>query len=187
MMLTERNNAIKSGHLKILISNFVIPQEFAQLIASDALDAVPIKTLQKSTKERHVHGYIAGLILRHVVSEVLIDRNSDKASVGWITKKLSKPSSATSRTIENTIWRDFKKVSHFWAAYDETYDAADQSSFPCKLEHLSDFLSISEAFRTQGEGTIPWKSPRPLLLRGECVSLPPHLNVPMVSLKFGAE
>ena len=179
-----RNGAIKSGHLKILISDFVIPQEIAQQIASDALDAVPIKTLQNSAKERLVHGYMAGQILKHVISEVSIDRNSDKASVGWITKKLSKPSSTTSRTIENTIWKDFKKVSHFWAAYEATFDPAGQWSFPCKLENLTDFLSISEAFRIQGEGTTPWKSPRPLLLRGECVSLPQHLSVPAVSLKF---
>jgi hypothetical protein len=181
-----RDGAIESGHLKILISDFVIPQEIAQQIASFALDAVPVKTLQESVKERLVRGYMAGLILRHVIREVSIDRNSEKASVGWITKQLTKPSSATPRTIENTTWKEFRKVSHFWAAYEQTFDAADRSSFPCKLENLSKFLSISEAFRNQGEETTPWKSPRPLLLPGECVSLPQHLNVPKVSIKFGS-
>src|SRR5260370_20468671 len=182
----ERKGAIQSGHLNILISDWQIPQELTKQIASDALAAAPIKTIQESAAARLRHGYMAGIILRHVIREVAIDRSSEKAQVGWITKRLSKSSSATSRTIENTTWKDFKKVSHFWAAYEETFDAADRWSFPCKLESLCNFLSISEAFRTQGEATTPWKS-RPLLLQGECVSLPQYLNGPKVSLRCGPE
>jgi len=160
----ERESAIRSGHLNILISDWQIPQEFAKQIASDALDALPMKTIQESAQARRTKGYIAGVILRHVISEVALDRMSEKAQVSWIIDELfSKPPKKGAprrqrpRTIENTVWKDFRKVSHFWASYEETFDAADLSSFPCKLENLCNFLSISEAFRTQGEATNPWK------------------------------
>jgi hypothetical protein len=84
----ERESAIQSGHLNILISGWQIPQEFAKQIASDALDALPMKKIQESAQARRTQGYIAGIILRHVISEVALNRMSERAQVSWIIDEL---------------------------------------------------------------------------------------------------
>jgi hypothetical protein len=183
-----RNDAIDSGQLKILISDWIVPQELVQQISSAALDATPIKVLQECAKAPFVHGFIAGTILNHIIGEVAVDKNSERASIQYAISHLSKMFyprwRLAPKTIENTVWPEFRKVSHYWAAYvQETYSVRPES-FPCQQHKLSEFLSTAEAFRAAGEVTRTKRSGRPLLLPGECVGLPPKIVPPKISLQF---
>jgi hypothetical protein len=187
--LDVRDRAVKSGHLKILISDWVIPQELAQQISSDALDATPMVAIQESAKLPFVHGFIAGTILHTIVSEVAVEKNSDRASMQRVIADLSKifyPRwRLAPKTIENTVWPQFRKVAHYWAAYIQGTFSQPPEPFPCRLANLSGFLSTAEAFRHAGEATRTKRSPRPILLPSESVILSPNIVPKKFTLEFG--
>jgi hypothetical protein len=145
--------------------------------------------MQKSTLVPYLHGFIAGMILQRVVRGSSENANSEESSMGRIIRNVSElyyPRWRLSpKTIENSVWPKFRGVSHFWAAYVTAPHSKPRSaSFPCELTMLTDFLAQAEAFRRAGEDKQTWRSPRAILLPGECVALPSGLNLPRVAPRF---
>jgi hypothetical protein len=180
--LTTTTNEFANRHLPIL------PPDLLRSLFSTAHEAIPLKTIRQLAEGPFLHGCIAGIILAHTVNEVAINAKSEKASIGWIIKKLSKSIYPKWRlmpkTIENAVWPKFRSVSHFWAAYVTAAYSKSGSPFPCRVDTLTDFLAKADAYRAVGETTRTRRSPRILLMPGECVGIPPNLRLPKISFPF---
>ena len=161
-----------------------MPDHLMRDIVPALVAAPPIGQAQAAAGKPFFEGYVAGMILHHVVGAVATD--GDDASMGWIMSKIAndvRPRRLSKKTIENTLWPKYRRVSHFWAAYVER--SYSETVFPCRLEKLAEFLSLAEAFRVAGEATRTKQSPRPtVLLPHECVTLPVGVFLPPCALQF---
>jgi hypothetical protein len=166
--INERSHELTSEQLRFFL-NF-------------AVGCAPIKEIQEAAKAPFLRGFLAGIILRHVVFEVIVDPNSSKASMSWIIQHLSERIWPRERlrpqTIRNDLWSNFRCVSHFWAAYVEAGYSGIGREFPCRVDRLKEFLTMAEAFRLTGETTRTKRSPRPVLWPGETLRLPDDLDIP---------
>jgi hypothetical protein len=166
-----------------------LPEGFFGDVFDQAFGAIPPHIMQQSAREPYLHGFIAGMILQRVVHGGSENGNSEETAMGRIIRNVSElfyPRWRLSpKTIENSVWPKFRSVSHFWAAYVTAPPSKPRSAcFPCELTMLTDFLAQAEAFRRAGENKQTWRSPRAILLPGECVALPSGLNLPTVAPRF---
>jgi hypothetical protein len=134
-------------------------------------------------------GLIAGIMLRDVIAAAADGGRPKDGSLGSIIKILSGRFGYkySPQTINSEVWPEFKKVSHFWAAYIHAAFSGSGTNrpFPCTIETLPVFLAIAEEFRRLGESTRSWKSPEPSILRrGQCVRLASDFHLPKVVLSF---
>src|ERR1700676_2702386 len=51
----------------------ILSEQLVRELVPIALSATPLDAVQGSAKEPFVHGYIAGIILNHIVGEVAVD------------------------------------------------------------------------------------------------------------------
>jgi len=165
-----------------------LPDDFFRDLFDLAFEAMPLKVLQQSALAPFKRGVIAGIMLSEAIASASEGGKSKRSSLSSTIKKLSntfKQDRYSPQTINCVVWPEFKKVSHYWAAYIAT--ARSESSrnrpFPCRIETLPRFLAIAEEFRMLGETTHSWKSPEPTILRrGESVRLAPDFHLPKVTL-----
>jgi hypothetical protein len=121
--------------------------------------AYRMKHIQKETQERYRRGVTAGLIL-----EAALNSKPRSALPSRIGKSV--------KWVENVAWPSHRCVSHLWMAHgilNRRYYAlgAREIVFPCKLDHVEQFLSMAEACRRQGETFRPTRSRHGPLLRAE--------------------
>jgi hypothetical protein len=163
-----------------------LPDDFLRALFPLAVDAMPLKLLQQSALTPFKRGFIAGIMLTQAIASAAEGRKSRHNSLSATIKELSNRFEGHSpQTINGVVWPEFKKVSHYWAAYIAAAfpESSRNRPFPCTIEKLPRFLAIAEEFRRLGETTHSWKSPEPTILRpGECVRLPPDFRLPKVTL-----
>ena len=164
-----------------------LPNDLLRYLFPLAVEAMPLKLLQQSALTPFKRGVIAGRMLTQAIASAAEGGKSKRISQSAAIKVLSDRFGYKSspQTINGVVWPEFKKVSHYWAAYIAAAfpESSRNRPFPCTIEKLPRFLAIAEEFRMLGETTHTWKSPEPTILRpGECVRLPPDFRLPKVTL-----
>jgi hypothetical protein len=165
-----------------------LPDDFFRDLFQLASEAMPLKALQQSALVPFKRGLMAGIILSEAIASASEGEKSKRRSQSSTIRKLSdkfKRDRHSPQTINGVVWPEFRKVSHYWAAYITTARSSPSSirPFPCRIETLPRFLAIAEEFRMLGETTHSWKSPEPTILRlGESVRLAPDFHLPKVTL-----
>jgi hypothetical protein len=114
--------------------------------------------LQRS--HRHLrHGAVASAILYQALTGP-DERPSLNAIKSILQERLkhyeeSFPSLSLS-TMDNTVWKNFKAVSHLHLAYALVWAAhgAKTYPFPCRYDDLPVFLKTAESIRIEGEQTL---------------------------------
>lgn len=163
-----------------------LPATLLRDLVELAAGSIPIREIHNNVKAPFVHGIIAGRILRHLVSAVAADKQSDQASMKWIIGSLSTeyyPEFRLSpKTIENSLWPNYRPVAHFWAAYVDFAVSRRDPVFPCRLDRLPEFLGAAKAFGDAGETMQTYRSPGPILRASETVQLPKSVQVPKMNL-----
>jgi len=139
-----------------------------------AADTKPIGQLQEMAKARLADGLKAGNILIAALQGK--DDKGGQLRLGDISKKLAKkfaPRRGDNSSIINTIWKQYRSVSHFWAAHVKYTEATDRPTFPCDLNSVACFLWLSEEWRERGETTkTAPQAPSTILRPGECWRVP---------------
>jgi hypothetical protein len=112
--------------------------------------------INKLAKKPFLNGGLAGKILHRVVARIL--SNSENGSIGDAKKEISQifpPSKHLGiKTIE-TIWTNYRRVSHFWAAYVDRITTTNDYAFPCRMDRLADLgvgAAASTIFRLRFNG-----------------------------------
>ena len=161
-------------------------------LAREAAAAMPLQDVRKLTAQEnggpYVMGSIAGDVLSLTISRVAVGAHGasmkrifQEVAESWVEKCWP----IDPKTIENEVWKSYRCVAHFWAAYWHCLkEHQDKSQFPCPLVHLPRFLGIAEAFRASGEATKTKQSPRTILLPNEPVRLPDRCKIPALELRF---
>ena len=186
--VARKNARITTGFEFANRQSEILPDDFFRDLFPLAVDAMPLKMLQQSALTPFKRGFIAGMMLTQAIASATASRKSKHNSLTATIKDLSDHFQGHSpKTINSVVWPEFKKVSHYWAAYiaEAFSESTRNRPFPCTIEKLPAFLAIAEEFRRLGETTHTWKSPEPTILRpGECVLLPSDFNLPNVNLVF---
>jgi hypothetical protein len=171
-----------------IIESDSLPDHFFRDCFSLALKAKPLEMVQQLALTPFKRGVIAGIMLTQAIASAAGGRKSKHNSLTATIKVLSnrfRGDRYSPQTINGVVWPEFKKVSHYWAAYlfAGHSEPSRHPPWPCTIEKLPRFLAIAEEFRRLGETTHTWKSPKKAILRqGECVRLPLDFQLPKVTL-----
>lgn len=159
----------------------LLPDDFLADLFSTAFDADSLQTLQEQSRNPYAGGIIAGSILHHALGTTLESAtgNSVSYAVTELTRRLR---TGYSKPTIYALWRKFKKVSHYWAAYvSERMSKKGSAAFPCRADSLPHFLAVAEAFRELGQTSRAWKSPKTTILdAGQSLQLPYALELPLL-------
>ena len=145
-------------------------------------EAWPIAEISKLAKKPFLNGGLAGKILHRVVARIL--SKPENGSIGDVKKEISQifPTSKHLgiKTIE-TIWTNYRRVSHFWAAYIDRITTTNDYAFPCRVDRLGDFLGAADALRLFGEANGTKQHPGQRIFKSnECLRIPEGLRVPQI-------
>jgi hypothetical protein len=142
----------------------------------------PIAEISKLANKPSLKGGLAGKILHRVVARIL--SNSENGSIGDVKKEISQifpPSKHLGIKTIDTIWTDYRRVSHFWAAYIDRITTTNDYVFPCRVDRLADFLGAADAMRLFGEANGTKQHPGQTIFRpNECLRIPESLQVPQI-------
>lgn len=129
-------------------------------------DTPGLASKSEEIKSAFRDGMIAGAILLEALNKpkptATIKKRIARAFVGEQRVSVS--------TIDNRIWRDYRCVAAYWAAY----LALDVQSgvIPCRAADLPRFLALADDFRRRGEvARSNPKSPETLLRAGETIAV----------------
>jgi hypothetical protein len=150
-----------------------------------AAAATPIRDIIAQAREPYVHGMIAGFVLDQTVGKVALQRKDARVadSIQAAEKAFWPKWRVMAKTINNSTWPQYRRVSHLWAAHWRRASEHEDASFPCGRADIGAFLSTADAFRKLGEACRTYKSPRPLLAPREAIRAP--FPLPKVAdLKF---
>ncbi len=154
------------------------PAEFAELV--DITRSTPrVSQMNRPVQKAMQDGMIAGSI---VVRTIAADTKAPGQTVlGAIKATLASRFSAAehvhSKTIENRIWKNYRCVAPYWAAY--IFQQKPGSQIPCDPANLGKFLAVAEAIRIRGEAVRTVRSREVALLRvGGSILPPPDLKLP---------
>lgn len=127
--------------------------------------------------ERHFeYGYASGSIVCHVIEAWLKNpkmsgiQRAKRLAVAASSKRRS--ARITIKTIEDPVWRRYRRVAHLWCAFIARATVLGDRAFPCRLEDVENFLATAEFFRQTGEGIQPPQSRGTLLRNGETLCIP---------------
>lgn len=144
--------------------------------------------LQTKAHQAYRYGLAAGQILTEMIGA---DARNEVVSMVRAKKKVSEHltvlNARSMSTIENTVWKTFRPVAHFWAAYlDLALEACDQDEkypFPCSVKTLAEFLGTTQSFLERGLSIRADRSARTVLVPDETWTLPTHLDLPRFTLE----
>jgi hypothetical protein len=170
----------------------LLPDDFFKDLFQIAANAKPLKVLQKASQPLFTRGIIVGAMLHHALGSAEestehearpVHGTSPHRSLNHAVKALSKALGPkySPQTINSSVWPEFRKVSHYWAAHiSECFEG--RPAFPSTVEWLPLFLAKAEVFRELGEKTRTWKSPKSTILSpGECLRLPCCFQLPTLA------
>jgi hypothetical protein len=152
-----------------------------------AADARPLGEVQRSTESLRREGAIAGKILLRVVGRMI--RGEPNGSLGKVQQELADSFLPSDRTGKNTIkaiWGNYRRVSHFWAAFMDHASTENDWTFPCRVDRLSNFFTMADSFRVYGEENGPPQHPSKFIFRkDECLRIPDEIKFLQVALASG--
>ncbi len=139
--------------------------------------------LQTKAHQAYRYGLAAGHILREMIGA---DARNEAMSMVRAKEKVSEHltvlNARSMSTIENTVWKTFRPVAHFWAAYlslaldscgrDEKYP------FPCSVKTLAEFLGTAQSYLERGLSLRAPRSARTVLVLAGAWTLPARLDLP---------
>jgi hypothetical protein len=140
-----------------------------------AAGAKPLDQLREMVPIPYQHGIMAGHILIAAIDGK--DAKGDRLKLGEINKMLAEsfaPQRGDKSSFVHAIWKQYRPVSHLWAAYIEVSEQRPtRPVFPCELQEVIDFLWLSEDWRLKGEGTKTRpRAPSTILRPGDAVRTP---------------
>lgn len=165
------------------------PTEVREL-AEAMLSAPRVEDFTEAGAKAKRHGMVAGTILYDALGFYDIGRGN--TSLGDIKRalaaRLGPEEHLTEKTLDNTVWRLYRSVAHFWAGHILISRETDSRVFPCRLRDLDFFLATADACRLRGETirSSP-KSPTTVLRPGEAVMIPPAIALPEIEVSFSAK
>ncbi len=118
-------------------------------------------------------GIIAGQILLHALDGMSLTAAKQRIASNLRNDRISV------ETINHTIWRAYRCVSPYWAAYIKAggFDTTSAPWLPCWPADLGLFLARADAIRERGEAVSPFRSPRgPVLRAGLTITLDPEIR-----------
>jgi hypothetical protein len=156
-----------------------LPSDFFRDLSRTFSDAMPLRMVQEDSRASFVGGVIAGTILHHAIGTTIegLKGNSVSYAVSELSKRFK---SGYSRATIHNIWREFKKVSHYWAAYVSAGLGRNSGTphFPCTADSLAHFVATADAFRELGQSTRAWKSKETTILPRDCLKLDCGFELP---------
>jgi hypothetical protein len=174
---TVRNEAFNSAVIEMgkeLDATTELGAEALRGLFHLAADNKPIGQLHEMVKARYPNGVMAGNILIAAIQGK--DDEGEKLRRGDISKKLAKkfaPRRGDNSSFVSAIWTQYRCVSHFWAAHVKYTEATERPTFPCDLNSVACFLSLSEEWRQRGETTkTAPRAPSTVLRPNECWRVP---------------
>jgi hypothetical protein len=160
----------------------LLPTDFFRDLFRTASDAKPLQTVREESYAPFKGGFIAGAILHHAVGATTegLKGNSVSYAVSELSRRFGH---GYSRATIHNLWREFKTVSHYWAAYVSAgiFKNSGAPYFPCTVDTLAHFLATADAFRELGQSTRAWKSPETRILPRECVRLDCRFALPTLA------
>ena len=104
----------------------------------------PVRDVREQSKQRRVHGMIAGLVVYRALR--LVDRS--QASSGASVKQLSEvfkglAPGLDSKSLYNRKLKPFRSVAHFWAAYAESVIEGKNLSVPVSSFRITSLFGNS--------------------------------------------
>ena len=161
-----------------------------QAFASVIREAPSLEAMARESERPFSFGFIAGKLLEHSVGFLSIDPS--RASVSRLKKELAARFAKhriSVKTIDQTIWPQYRAVAHLWAAYIFLRSDGPKRAFPCKPGELGTLLATAEIYRHRGETLKVSRSPEPTILRpGEAATLPEGISwLPVVQLNLSAK
>jgi hypothetical protein len=149
----------------------LLPSDFFRDLSKIFADAKPMRMVRDDSHDPFVGGIIAGVILHNAVGGI---------SVSYAVSELSRRFGyGYSRATIHNLWRDFKAVSHYWAAY-VSAGLSGAPDFPCTVDSLAHFVATADAFRKFGQVNRAWKS-KEAILPGDCLRLDCRFELPILA------
>jgi hypothetical protein len=146
-----------------------------------------LEDVQEEAKRPFTHGVLAGLILGEVLA--WNDINPTMSGVGQVMDSIVKRFSGeillnfSRSSLDNIIWKKYKSVAHFWAAY--IIDAEPENSiFPCKLARTTEFLALAKFFFLRGVKHRGKQSSGFLLNEADSWTVPEILLLPRIEVRW---
>jgi len=153
--------------------------------ASIALIQNTFKPSEAEIEDRQQAGMCSGRILRDSLAQANNSdgRDTHASVIGAVSSGLP-PNwlRLKKKTLQNTKWPKYKRVSHLWAAYNDLSDEFDHGDPPPTTNlitppYLLRILSSAETFRRAGEVThLPKSKIKTILDSNETVKLPPDFS-----------
>lgn len=149
-------------------------------------DAPRLEEFGEAAKDAMRRGVIAGALLTDVVG--LTSMKSSNANLSRLKKRYAEAFTKklrirmSEKTIDNDVWREYRSVAPYWAAWLWLYVPCDR--FPCDPNGLETFLATADAFRIAGESTRTHQSPSPILRVGETFVPDLSISLPHIDLEF---
>ncbi len=139
--------------------------------------------LQTKAHQSYRYGLAAGIILMEMITA---DARNEVVSMVRAKEKVSEHltvlNARSMGTIENTVWKTFRPVAHFWAAYlclgSEACDRDEEYLFPCSVKALAEFLGTAQSYLERGLSLRAARSARTVLVPDETWTLPARLDLP---------
>jgi hypothetical protein len=124
-----------------------------RVLVENLASAPPLADIQDSARQPFCRGVLAGTIFLETLHARKTGRNRNLQQIKLDATRRFSAHPAFQRlsasTVENSIWKVYRPVSHLWAA--SIYGAvADGEPFPCSVSNLPQFLSFAEALRADG-------------------------------------
>jgi hypothetical protein len=182
----KRQHALKAAGLETvgaMIANHAGESIMAADLVSlwaDARATRPLADIQEEARKAFVHGFAAGLVLCEVIGRR--DRKHPRAQLGDTQRAVGKMFSGaggypmSQKTIEMTIWPQFRKVAPLWASVvygnQARGEGPGETRFPCRLGEIEHFFAVAEWYRKAGEQCRTKGATRQLLLAAETWRVP---------------
>jgi hypothetical protein len=116
----------------------LLPGDFFRDLCQESLNAKPLQMVQEQSLAPFARGVIAGTILNHAVGATLegLKGNSVSYAVSELSRRFGY---GYSRATIHNLWREFKTVSHYWAAYVSAaiFNSPGARPFPCTVNSLA--------------------------------------------------
>jgi hypothetical protein len=162
----------------------LLPSDFFRDLSRTFSDAKPLRMVREDSRAPFVGGIIAGAILHHAIGTTIegLKGNSVSFAVSELSNRFK---SGYSRATIHNLWREFKKVSHYWAAYVSAglCNNSGAPDFPCTVDSLAHFVATADAFRELGQSTRAWKSKETTILPRECLRLDCGFELPNLACR----
>jgi len=153
---------------------------------STAHHALPPEQILEKVKHALSNGLRAGVILDRLLGNCLglghdpILKVAKGAAADLDLRDICGEEHVSASKIENTIWKHYKPVAHFWAAHIYRWEG----KFPCAVGEIENFLALAEAFRKIGETFELHQKGEFALDAAKTWRLPEGLPIPKLKLVF---